>query len=155
MASSSIQSFSNVVVAIVAIVTPISTVLGRRYLIKKDKSAKYGIYYAAAASTTATAGILYLIMAPSHLAFNLSFAALLLISGSFQLFWFVPMIKRWGAKWYCTGIIGTLLFMILILLETVYPLTILAELLQAVYIIITAIIVFSRRRASKSLRPHN
>jgi hypothetical protein len=65
------------------------------------------LYYAAAA-TTAIAGILHLILAPNMLNFNLNSAILFFVGGAAQLFWAIPMIKRWERVWYGVGIGGTL-----------------------------------------------
>lgn len=65
------------------------------------------LYYTAAA-TTAIAGILHLILAPNMLNFNPNSAILFFVGGAAQLFWAVPMIRRWGRVWYGVGIGGTL-----------------------------------------------
>jgi hypothetical protein len=65
------------------------------------------LYYSAA-GTTGIAGILHLILAPNMLNFNLSSGILFLVGGAAQLFWVVPMIRRWGRVWYGIGIGGTL-----------------------------------------------
>ena len=65
------------------------------------------LYYAAAA-TTAIAGILHLILAPNMLNFNPNSAILFFVGGAAQLFWAVPMIRRWRRVWYGVGIGGTL-----------------------------------------------
>jgi hypothetical protein len=65
------------------------------------------LYYAAAA-TTAIAGILHLTLAPSMLNFNPSSAILFFVGGAAQIFWVIPMIRRWGRVWYSVGIGGTL-----------------------------------------------
>jgi peptidoglycan/LPS O-acetylase OafA/YrhL len=65
------------------------------------------LYYAAAA-TTALAGILHLTLAPNMLNFNLNGALLFFVGGAAQLFWVIPMIRRWGRIWYGIGIVGTL-----------------------------------------------
>src|SRR5215211_7148865 len=65
------------------------------------------LYYSAA-ETTAIAGILHLILAPNMLNFNPSSAILFFVGGAAQLFWVVPMIRRWGRVWYGIGIVGTL-----------------------------------------------
>jgi peptidoglycan/LPS O-acetylase OafA/YrhL len=65
------------------------------------------LYYAAAA-TTAIAGILHLTLAPNMLNFNLNGAILFFVGGAAQLFWVIPMIRRWGRIWYGIGIVGTL-----------------------------------------------
>lgn len=65
------------------------------------------LFYAAAA-TTAIAGILHLTLAPNMLNFNLNSAILFFVGGAAQLFWVIPMIRRWGRIWYGIGIVGTL-----------------------------------------------
>ena len=65
------------------------------------------LYYSAA-GTTAIAGILHLILAPNMLNFNPNSAILFFVGGAAQLFWVVPMIRRWGRVWYSIGIGGTL-----------------------------------------------
>lgn len=65
------------------------------------------LYYAAAA-TTAIAGILHLIMVPNILNFNPNGAILFIVGGIAQVFWAVPMARKWGRVWYGVGIGGTL-----------------------------------------------
>lgn len=67
------------------------------------------LYYAAAGAT-AIAGILHLTLAPNFLNFNPNGAILFFVGGIAQLFWVVPMIKRWGRPWYAIGIGGTAAF---------------------------------------------
>jgi hypothetical protein len=57
-----------------------------------------GLYYAAAA-TTAIAGILHLMLVPNVIGFNINTAIFFIIAGISQLFWVVPMIRRWGKIW--------------------------------------------------------
>lgn len=64
------------------------------------------LYYGAAAAT-AIAGILHLVMAPNMLNFNPNGAILFFVGGAAQLFWAVPMARRWGRAWYAVGIAGT------------------------------------------------
>jgi len=64
------------------------------------------LYYAAAA-TTGLAGILHLFMAPMAYGFNISTGVFFAIAGIAQLFWAIPMIKRWSGAWNYTGIAGT------------------------------------------------
>lgn len=70
-------------------------------------NAKWLLYYAAAA-TTAIAGIFHLTLAPNMINFNPSGAILFFIGGAAQLFWAVPLTRRWGKVWYGIGIGGTL-----------------------------------------------
>lgn len=64
------------------------------------------LYYAAAA-TTAIAGILHLMLAPNMLNFNQNGAILFFVGGAAQIFWALPMVRRWGRLWYSVGIGGT------------------------------------------------
>jgi hypothetical protein len=68
-----------------------------------------GLYYAAAAAT-AVAGILHLMQVPDMLNFNPNGAILFIVGGAAQLFWAVPMVRRWGMPWYYVGIGGTVVF---------------------------------------------
>jgi len=72
----------------------------------------HALYYAAAA-TTAIAGILHLVLAPNILGFNLNTGIFFIVAGVAQLFWVVPMIKKWGRPWYFAGIGGTIILIIL------------------------------------------
>jgi hypothetical protein len=65
------------------------------------------LYYAAAA-TTVIAGILHLIMTPNILNFSPNGAILFSVGGAAQIFWAIPMMRRWGRVWYSVGIGGTL-----------------------------------------------
>lgn len=62
------------------------------------------LYYAAAA-TTAIAGIL----APNTFNFNPNGGILFIVGGAAQIFWALPMIRKWGRVWYGVGIAGTLI----------------------------------------------
>jgi hypothetical protein len=64
------------------------------------------LHYAGAA-VTAIGGILHLILAPNMLGFNLNTGLFFLIGGIAQVFWVVPMVRKWGRAWYVTGIAGT------------------------------------------------
>ena len=66
-----------------------------------------------AAGTTVIAGILHLTMAPGSISRNLGQGILFLVGGMLQIFWAVPVIKRWGRVWQIIGIVGTAVFVIL------------------------------------------
>lgn len=68
---------------------------------------KTNILYYIAAATTVIAGILHLIMAPNFLNFNPNGAILFFVGGAAQVFWALPMVRKWGRIWYSVGIGGT------------------------------------------------
>lgn len=116
------------------------------------------LYYSPAA-TTAIAGILHLILAPSTLGFNLNTGIFFIVAGIAQLFWVVPIIRRWGFPWYLVGIGGTIVLMILFVITRmpdnpitgragpISPMAIAIEVLQAAFIGLTvAIIVYESKR---------
>jgi hypothetical protein len=74
---------------------------------------KIGLYYYAAAAATAIAGILHLSLVPNIIGFNMNSAIFFIVAGLAQLFWVVPMIKRWGRIWYYIGIVGTIILIIM------------------------------------------
>lgn len=69
--------------------------------------------YIAAAAATAIAGIVHIIMSTSSLPNNVNNGMLFLVGGIAQVFWVVPMIKKWGTVWYSVGIGGTAVFVAL------------------------------------------
>ena len=70
---------------------------------------KVAIYFAAAAAI-AIAGMLHLMLAPGNLRFNVGEGVLFLVGGIAQIFWIIPLIRRWGRVWYSIGIAGNLAF---------------------------------------------
>ena len=68
---------------------------------------KEALLYYATAGTTAIAGILHLLLVPNIIGFNVNSAIFFLVSGIAQIFWVLPMVKRWGKMWYYIGIAGT------------------------------------------------
>ncbi len=81
---------------------------------------KFYAIYIAAAGATAIAGMLHLSLAPNMINFNPNSAILFIVGGIAQIFWVVPMLKRWGRTWYGIGIAGTATF-ILIWAVTRFP----------------------------------
>jgi hypothetical protein len=120
------------------------------------------ILYYAAAATTAIAGILHLSLVPDIIGRNLNSGVFFLISGIAQIFWVIPMLKRWGRTWYYIGIAGTIVLIIMWAMTRVpgNPITgrggpisemaIAIEVFQVAYIIITAIIITKESKSSVS-----
>jgi hypothetical protein len=116
------------------------------------------ILYYAAAATTAIAGILHLILVPNVIGRNPNSGTFFIVSGIAQIFWVIPMLKRWGRTWYFIGIGGTIILLIIWAITRIpgNPITgrggpisemgIAVEIFQIAYIIITAIIIFKERR---------
>ncbi len=120
------------------------------------------ILYYAAAATTAIAGILHLSLVPDIIGRNLNSGVFFLISGIAQIFWVIPMLKRWGRTWYYIGIAGTIVLIIMWAITRIpgNPITgrggpisemaIAIEVFQVAYIIITAIIITKESKSSIS-----
>ena len=75
----------------------------------------YQYYFIAAAAATAIAGIVHLYMPLAHTGMfeDIPMVTFFLGSGIAQIFWILPMIKRWGRIWYYIGIAGNIAFIIL------------------------------------------
>jgi hypothetical protein len=119
----------------------------------------YQYLFIAAAVATAIAGIVHLYMPLSHprMLGNIPTATFFMGSGIAQLFWVIPMIKRWGRIWYYVGIAGNIAFIILYVV-TRFPgnpvngrggdidaVDMTCELAQVAYIAITAVILAKER----------
>jgi len=117
-------------------------------------------YFIAAAVATAIAGIVHLYMPIAHpqMLNNIPIATFFLGSGIAQLFWVIPMIRRWGKVWYYIGIAGNIAFILLYVL-TRFPgnpingrggdadiIDLTCEFAQVAYIIITSIIIAKERK---------
>jgi hypothetical protein len=114
-------------------------------------------YYLAAAAATAIAGILHLISFSNLIGRNPTTGIFFLIAGMAQLFWTIPMVRKWGRIWYYIGIAGTIVLIILYFITRVpNPITtralpinsmgILIEIFQFIYVGITAYIVARQGR---------
>jgi hypothetical protein len=117
------------------------------------------LYYGGAAVCTGLAGILHLMLVPNAISFNfINYAIFFLVSGIAQLFWVLPMIKRWGRIWYAIGIAGTVILVGLtgyVIISILYnPITgrggisemaIAIEVFQIAYVVITLIIISKER----------
>jgi hypothetical protein len=110
------------------------------------------LFYAAAVFT-AIAGILHLIFASNVIGSNIPSGTFFIVAGITQIFWALPMVRRWGQIWYYIGIAGTVVLIILwTVTRTPNPITdgralpinemgVAIEALQIAYIVITAIII--------------
>ena len=122
-------------------------------------------YYITAGATTGIAGILHLVYAYNGIGRGVSlFTIFFIVAGIAQLFWVLPMVKRWGQKWYVVGIGGTIVLMIVYAMTRVpNPITngralsisgigIATEIFQIAFIIITALILAKERTIHTSQR---
>jgi hypothetical protein len=112
-------------------------------------------YFIAAAVATGIAGIVHLYVPFSHSVMpKLSSHTVFFIgSGIAQIFWILPMIRRWGKPWYYIGIAGNVGFIILYVItrfpgnpvtgrgDSVDPIDMVCEIAQVAYIAITAVIL--------------
>ena len=116
------------------------------------------LLYLGAAACTGIAGILHLMLVPSSIVAGIQYTAFFLISGLLQLFWVLPMVKRWGRIWNIIGLAGTAVLVGLtgyVVIESVgnpqstppgvTELAVAIEIFQISYVIITAIIIVTRR----------
>jgi hypothetical protein len=108
------------------------------------------LYYLAAASTF-IAGILHLAIIP--LFFNImptDVTVFFLISGLAQVFWVIPVLKRWNDLWFYVGIGGTVILIIMWLVAVpggghqVDTNQIAIEILQIIFIICCILIIKDR-----------
>ncbi len=114
------------------------------------------LYYGAAICT-GIAGILHLVLVPNAIDSNINNATLFLIGGIAQIFWVLPMIKRWGRIWYAVGIVGTVILIGLWVITRIpdNPITgrggpineraIAVEVFQIAYVAITVLIMAKER----------
>lgn len=116
--------------------------------------------YIAAAATSAIAGMLHLMLGPNNLDSNINQGILFIVGGSAQVFWIIPMVRRWGIPWYAIGIGGTIVFMALWIITRMpgnpitgrggpagNPIAITIEVFQAAFIgLAAAIIIYEHRK---------
>ena len=114
-------------------------------------------YYYAAAVATAIAGILHIILSSNIIGRSPSTGIFFLVGGIAQLFWVIPMMKKWRRIWYYVGIAGTIVLIIMYFVTRVpNPITaralpinsmgIIIEIFQFIYIGLTAYIVARQGR---------
>ncbi|HYY67843.1 MAG TPA: hypothetical protein VE572_05805 [Nitrososphaeraceae archaeon] len=113
------------------------------------------LFYAAAACTL-IAGVLHLAIVPMFFTqMSIGTTIFFIVSGLAQIFWVIPVIKRWSKPWYYVGIGGTVILIIMYLIAVPgngYPvnqLDIAIELFQIAFIILCSIIIVNYRTASR------
>jgi hypothetical protein len=118
---------------------------------------KIDVLFYGAAVCTGIAGILHLILVPNAIDSNINSATLFLVGGIAQIFWVLPMLKRWGRIWYVVGIAGTVILIGLWVVTRIpdNPITgrggpiseraIAVEVFQIAYVAITAVIIATER----------
>jgi uncharacterized membrane protein YuzA (DUF378 family) len=113
------------------------------------------LFYAAAASTL-IAGVLHLAIVPMFFTqMSIDTTIFFIVSGLAQIFWVIPIIKRWSKPWYYVGIGGTVILIIMYLVAVPgsgYPvnqLDIAIELFQFAFIILCSVIIVKDRTVSR------
>jgi hypothetical protein len=111
-------------------------------------------------------GIIRSLVGPGLLTAGFSIAKLgffFLVAGITQLFWSIPMTKRWGRKWYYIGMCGTIALIVLYTAtKGPNPLTtsginipiydIPTEIFQIAYVAITTIIITVERKQRSEIK---
>ena len=105
------------------------------------------LFYIAAASTFIS-GVLHLAIIPMLFTLMpMNVTIFFLVSGAAQMFWLIPVLKRWNNFWYYVGIGGTVILIALFVIAVpgrglqVSELEVTIELIQIVFIICCIIIV--------------
>ncbi len=119
---------------------------------------KRSLLYWGAAVCTGIAGILHLMLVSGSINSHLEYATFFLVSGVAQIFWVIPMVKKWGRIWYIIGIAGTIVlvgltgYVIVSIVENpestppgISEMAIAIEVFQVSYVILTGIIIAKRR----------
>ena len=100
---------------------------------------------------------MHLVLAPNLLGFDINFALFFIVAGIAQLFWVLPMIKRWGFPWVVAGIVGmAVLISLFVITRMPNPITgrglptnsmaLVIEIIQAAFISLCAIIIVYEAR---------
>ena len=114
-------------------------------------------FYAAAACTF-IAGVLHLALVPMFFTqLTLDVTVFFIVSGLAQIFWVIPVIKKWSNFWYYVGIGGTVVLIIMYLVAVpgsgypVSPLDVAIELFQILFIILCSIIIIKDKKTTERL----
>lgn len=128
------------------------------YLMRLEmKNTKVSFLYLGAAVCTGIAGILHLMLVSGSINSHLEYATFFLVSGVAQIFWVLPMVKKWGRIWYIIGIAGTIVlvgltgYVIANIVENpesappgISEMAVAIEVFQVSYVIMTGIIIVKR-----------
>jgi hypothetical protein len=119
--------------------------------------ARRTLLYLGAAVCTGIAGILHLMLVSGSINSHLEYATFFLVSGAAQIFWVLPMVRKWGRIWYIIGIAGTIVlvgltgYVIANIVENpesappgISELAVAIEVFQISYVILTAIVILKR-----------
>jgi uncharacterized membrane protein YuzA (DUF378 family) len=111
-----------------------------------------------AAVTTFITGILHLSFVPNLIGFSGYTSLFFLITGIAQLFWVLPILKKWSNIWYYAGMGGTFILLALWLITRVpnnrilnralpvNDIGIVIEVLQTAFLILCGLIIVTRNR---------
>jgi len=111
-----------------------------------------------AAVTTFITGILHLTFVPNLIGISGYTSLFFLITGIAQLFWVVPILKKWSNIWYYVGMGGTFIILALWLITRVpnnrilnralpvNDIGIVIEVLQTAFIILCGLIIVTTNR---------
>ncbi|MGQ0795516.1 MAG: hypothetical protein ACT4N5_04950 [Nitrosopumilaceae archaeon] len=119
------------------------------------------VLYLAAATTTAVAGILHLVIGPNSRGFNINNGILFIVGGIAQVFWIIPILRKWGTTWIGIGIGGTIV-LIMLWIITRFPgnpitsrgggvntMAILTESFQIAFVALSIVILVYQRKMHK------
>lgn len=118
---------------------------------------KRALLYVGAAVCTGIAGILHLMLVPSSINSHMEYTIFFLVSGVAQIFWVLPMVRKWGRIWYIIGIAGTIVlvgmtgYVIANIVQNpesappgISELAVAIEVFQISFVILTGIIIVKR-----------
>jgi uncharacterized membrane protein len=118
----------------------------------------FNYYYYAAAAATAIAGILHIVLSANGIGRVSLSGIFFLIASIAQLFWALPMARRWGRIWYYIAIGGTIVLIIIYFVTRfstaitegrglrINSMGIVIEIFQMIYIGLTAYILTRQGR---------
>lgn len=114
------------------------------------------IFYVAAICTF-VAGVLHLAIVPMFfIQISTDVMIFFILSGLTQIFWVIPVIKRWRNLWYYIGICGTTILILIWFIAVpgsghqVSILDITIEIFQVAFIILCYIIITEKKLVNKS-----